>query len=227
MDGGTAEPRVDARTWMLVFLVSLTMVFFTTSPLMALKRIDFLGEEFVAGVPIITLGLMMIDVVNNNYGKSVARRVVLLTVPVRLIAWLVFWSTLWWPTAREPENMDAIAHQAFRLFLGAEAAAVTAQYLFDVPIFAFVKRLFHGKLFFVRYNVSNILSGVVSSFVFITIAFGTPDDYLDLVRGNFMSRLILGILATPIAVVINYFAVQFITERWKAHFPRFGLKGAD
>ena len=155
-----------------------------------------------------TLSYGLIDVVNNAFGLKTARRLVLAAAAVRGVIWILVGAVLVLPTFSSVPGFDRFMGNAFRLTLAGEVSILVGQYFIDTKIFDWVKNKLRAP-FWVRYNVSNLVSYTVGHVVFIFIGFvGTGAPMWSIIFGSIVWRYIGSVALTPLFSLLSRWATR-------------------
>lgn len=172
-----------------------------------------------ASVAIFLMPLLftLTDVVTEVRGRERARSMVLsgLLVIVLLILYTVL-ATALPPSARSAGSeaaYDSIFHDSIRMSVASIIAFASSAFL-DIAIFAKLKQRMHRRALWFRNNVSNIISQLIDSAVFLIAAFYALDVgfgsnasfILGLLLPYWLLRCGMSLLTTPIV----YAGVRFL-----------------
>lgn len=180
------------------FLVALYITCIMIAELMGSKTfplVNLWGYQLNASVAILVLPLIFSvnDIIVEVYGKARAKSVV--RAGLVMIGFLIVFALI--ATALPPSTRSAVTepayqtifHQSIRIALSSLTAFALAEFL-DIWVFAALRRkLGTSKLWF-RNNVSNFISQLVDTTVFMTLAFYAFDRSLAM-NASFLFSLIL------------------------------------
>lgn len=170
-----------------------------------------------ATVFVYAFSFLITDVVSEVYGKKAASMFVWYGFATVIIAVILFQLALWAPSAsffESQKSYEDVFSSSWRVLLGGLTAYIVSQ-IYDVWIFHKVKKATKGKHLWLRNNVSTIGSQFIDTLIFITIAFyGTVPNIMELIIGQYVIKLIIAILDTPLI----YMAVAFL-RNWHDHTP--------
>jgi uncharacterized integral membrane protein (TIGR00697 family) len=209
-------------------LVALYIFGIMVAELMGAKTMqltNFSWAHLHASVAIFVMPLLftITDVVNEVYGRERARRLVrigLLVVGLQLVTSLLF--TALPASARfaasEPAY-DAIFSTSIR-FAIASLAAFAISELLDVAVFARLRTRMGKSGLWLRNNVSNFVSQLFDSVVFVVVAFYTVGDtfgsntsfLLSIIVPYWLIRCALSVAETPLV----YLGVHWLKPGKKA-----------
>ena len=168
--------------------------------------------RFNISVAIILMPLMftLTDAVNEIYGRERARQMVYLGVIVQVLLVLFIWFALAVPHSARFDFMNDSYNQVFGIsvrFALASISAFTISGLLDVFIFAKIKKMTKGKMLWLRNNLSNFISMLFDSMIFLTIAhygtfaqgFGNNVVWLiGVIIPYWIAKCIMSIVSTPL-----------------------------
>jgi uncharacterized integral membrane protein (TIGR00697 family) len=153
-----------------------------------------------AGIFAFLLLVVTSSAVAELFGRSTANRLVILGFIPLIVSILLALLVLALPAAHEmqPERLaafDTIMGSTPRIWIGGIIAYGTSQ-LLNVTIFTALKRG-EGKLLWLRAGVASVLSQVVDTLIFITIAFYGVFPIADLLVGQMIAKVVLSIVLVP------------------------------
>jgi queuosine precursor transporter len=210
------EPPTEARAagaGSLAFCV-LAGVFsgsLVISAVLAAKLIAVGPLVVPAGVLAFSLTFLCTDVVNEIFGPRAAYRVVVGGFVALLITLGLIRLAVMWPPAGFWEHQEAYATilaTSERVIVASVSAYAVSQSL-DVWVFARLRRATQGRFLWLRNNASTALAQLVDSAVFVTIAFLGAAPVLPLVFGQWIIKLLIALLDTPVV----YGAVWLLRAR--------------
>ena len=159
-----------------------------------------------AGVLAYCFTFLITDVISEIWGKQQAQTVVMGGfITLVLVFVLTALSIIWPPASFWPHQ------QAYKTILGSSARimmASLAAYLFsqyhDVWAFHFWKRVTNERFLWLRNNASTIISQLLDSVVFITIAFYGSMPLIPLILGQWVVKVGIAVLDTPFVYLLVY-----------------------
>jgi uncharacterized integral membrane protein (TIGR00697 family) len=170
--------------------------------LQVVKTIELVGIVATLGNTIYLTIYMATDMLNEKYGEREARSAVwlgfyaLLTVTVTMQMALVFQPQ---PEDVAQGHLEALFGFLPQLALASLSAFLVSQFL-DVKLFSWLKRKYQDK-FWIRTNGSTLISQLVDTLVFCTIAFATMypfEIWIQIFISTYLLKLLLSILSTPV-----------------------------
>ncbi|NGP44674.1 queuosine precursor transporter [Bacillaceae bacterium SIJ1] len=191
--------RLFGKTGLLVWIGFTTII----ANIQVVKTVELFG--IVATLGNITYGTIFLatDLLNEKYGKEEARRgvmvgffaLVLMTIIMQL-------ALLFPPSADGAEVQDAFATifgLQWRIALGSLAAFLVSQWI-DVGLYHFLKIMTGGKRLWLRNNVSTMISQLLDTLVFCSIAFlGTmpASVWWQIFVSTYVLKFIVAFIDTP------------------------------
>lgn len=159
-----------------------------------------------AGVLAYCLTFLITDVISEVWGRERAQTVVMGGfITLVLVFALTGISILWAPAPFWPHQ------QAYETILGSSArimVASLAAYLFsqyhDVWAFHFWRRLTSERFLWLRNNASTVVSQLLDSVVFITLAFYGTMPLAPLIVGQWVVKVGIALLDTPFVYLLVY-----------------------
>ncbi|HEX8241373.1 MAG TPA: queuosine precursor transporter [Allosphingosinicella sp.] len=153
-----------------------------------------------AGIFAFLLLVVTSSSVAELFGRSTANRLVVLGFIPLVISILLALLVLALPAAHDmqPERLaafDTIMGSTPRIWIGGIVAYGTSQ-LLNVTIFTALKRG-EGKLLWLRAGIASVLSQIVDTLIFITIAFYGVFPIGELLVGQMLAKVVLSIVLVP------------------------------
>ena len=164
------------------------------------------------------------DILNDIYGRKVAKRAVWLGFSSTLVMIIVMQMSLHFIPAPEDISQKALStifDLVPRIALGSIIAYIIGQHV-DVFIFSMIKKVFQSdKTFIIRAYGSTVLSSIIDTALFVTIAFiGTLPA--SVVFEIFITTYVLKLVSTIFNVPFGYIAKSFY-RKGKIHAYCLGL----
>ncbi|NLN17772.1 MAG: queuosine precursor transporter [Firmicutes bacterium] len=183
--------------WQVVFITSLL-----TSNVIAGKVVLLFGYLTVpAAVLAYALTFLATDVINELYGKETANEIVRIGFLAQLLAaGLIYLATLMPVAPFMPEMQDAflaVLGQNWRFVLASLTAYAVSQ-THDVYAFHYWRRLTKSKHKWIRNNMSTLVSQILDTAIFITIAFwGQVPNLGEMIISQYVVKAVLALIDTP------------------------------
>lgn len=176
-----------------------------------IKTVDIFGISATLGNVMFASIYLATDILNDIYGRKVAKRAVWLGFSSTLVMIIVMQMSLHFIPA--PEDISQKAFSTIfdlvpRIALGSIIAYIIGQHV-DVFIFSMIKKVFQSdKTFIIRAYGSTVLSSIIDTALFVTIAFiGTLPA--SVVFEIFITTYVLKLVSTIFNVPFGYIAKSF------------------
>jgi len=153
-----------------------------------------------AGIFAFLMLVMTSSAVAELFDRATANRLVLIGFVPLIFSMLLTWLVLALPPAHDmpPERLSAfetMMGSTPRIWAGGIIAYGTSQFL-NVTIFSRLKRE-SGRLLWLRAGVAGILSQIVDTLIFITIAFYGEFPIGNLLIGQMLAKVVLSTVLVP------------------------------
>lgn len=152
-----------------------------------------------AGIFAFLLLVVLSSAVAELHGRKTANRLVLLGFLPLLVSMLLILVVLALPAApaMDPERLagfQLVLAQSPRL-MGAGIVAYGISQLLNVGVFSLLRR--EGGLLWLRAALASVLSQIVDTLIFITLAFYGVFPILDLMIGQMLTKVVLSVVLVP------------------------------
>lgn len=152
-----------------------------------------------AGIFAFLLLVVLSSAVAELHGRETANRLVLLGFLPLLVSMLLILAVLALPAApaMDPERLagfQLVLAQSPRL-MGAGIVAYGISQLLNVGVFSLLRR--EGGLLWLRGALASVLSQIVDTLIFITLAFYGVFPILDLMIGQMLTKVVLSVVLVP------------------------------
>ena len=176
-----------------------------------IKTVDIFGISATLGNVMFASIYLSTDILNDIYGRKVAKRAVWLGFSSTLVMIIVMQMSLHFIPAPEDISQKALStifDLVPRIALGSIIAYIIGQHV-DVFIFSMIKKVFQSdKTFIIRAYGSTVLSSIIDTALFVTIAFiGTLPA--SVVFEIFITTYVLKLVSTIFNVPFGYIAKSF------------------
>lgn len=178
----------------------------------AAKQVMVAGITVPAAVFIYALTFTLIDLVNERFGKQGARYVVYTAFLANLLLAAYAQFAIWLPPAPFYQGQEAFASvlgSTPRIVVASLTAYLVAS-LVDTEIFAWWREHVGGYRW-LRVLVSNAVSTLVDSAVFITMAFAGVFPVFPLIRGQYVVKMAVTFVSIPL--------IYLVRGRWAGEAP--------
>jgi len=200
----------------LVILAALFVTCLIVANIIAVKLVSIGGWVVPAGVIAYPLTFLFTDVIAELYGRKIASKVVWVGFGASVLMVILVFGGKLLPPASFWEGQSAyefILGMLPRITLASVIAYLVSQH-HDVFAFHFWRQKTKGRLLWLRNNASTMVSQVLDTGVFITIAFwGTvPTATLtNMLLSQYIIKLVIAACDTPFC----YMLVGLLRERIK------------
>jgi len=189
-----------------ILLLSIFIGCITIASVLANKIITIYGLFVPAGVLAYSITFICTDVISEIWGRDRANATILGGFVTLVVVLLLVQLGLAWPKAPFWDN-----DVAFRSVLGATSRIIIASFIaylvsqyHDVWAFHFWKRITNDRHLWLRNNLSTAVSQFLDSFIFITIAFYGVMPIGSLIVGQWIVKLAIAVLDTPLVYFVIY-----------------------
>ena len=153
-----------------------------------------------AGIFAFLMLVITSSAVAELHGPGTAKRLVVVGFVPLIVSLLLTLLVLGIPAARDmaPERLAAfetVMGGTPRIWLGGILAYGTSQFL-NVTIFSWLKRE-GGRLLWLRSAVASVLSQIVDTLIFITVAFYGVFPITELLLGQMLAKVVLSLILVP------------------------------
>lgn len=179
-----------------VFIMSLLI-----ANVVAGKVVDLFGFIVPAAVVAYGITFLCTDVINEIWGKEEAQKTVKLGLKIQLASTALILLAIWLPPAVFAIDFNAafktVLSQNVRVVF-ASLTAYTISQAYDVISFNFWRNKTKGKHKWLRNNASTLVSQIIDTAIFITIAFwGMVPNLLWMIISQYIVKAIIALLDTP------------------------------
>ncbi len=202
--------RLFGRTGLFVWIGISTIL----ANLQVIKTIEIFGLTATLGNAMYGTAFLVTDILNEKYGKKEAQKAVWLGFFTLLIMTVIMQMVLVFqphPEDIAQESLSTIFFLIPRIVLGSLAAYLIAQFA-DVYIFSFLKKKFpKDSQFWIRNNGSTMISQLLDTLVFTTIAFLGEypfDIWLEIFITTYILKWIVSLLDTPFGYIAKKMNVK-------------------
>lgn len=193
---------------MLLYLNALFVGLLVISNIISVKLFDLGGLAILPVAAIVyVLTYPLTDVIGEVYGKDTARKTVNAGFITLLFVSVFIYIAIKLPPAAYfsyQSEFETILGGSFRIIIASLVAYVISQNL-DVNIFHKLKEKHGSKKLWIRNNSSTMISQLVDTTIFITIAFyGVMplNVLLGLIVTQYLFKLVVSILDTPLVYLL-------------------------
>jgi len=185
----------------LLLLSGIFCACLVAAAVLAAKVVSIGGIVSVpAGVFAYCLTFLCVGVISEIWGRRHANMVVLAGFIGLGLTFLLIQLALWWPAASFWHQEDAFRGalgMAPRIIVASLAAYALSQF-HDVWLYNLLKDRMRGRHLWLRNNLATMLSQLIDSVVFITIAFYGIMPVWPLIVGQWAVKVVLALCDTPL-----------------------------
>lgn len=173
-----------------------------------IKTVDIFTISATLGNVMFASIYLATDILNDIYGRKVAKRAVWIGFSSTLVMIIVMQLSLHFtpsPIDSSQQALESIFNLVPRIALGSVIAYIIGQHL-DVLLFTLIKKLFSSdKTFIIRAYGSTIISNIIDTALFVSIAFiGSMPNVA--VFEIFITTYLLKVISTIFNVPFGYWA---------------------
>lgn len=184
----------------LMLLNGIFLATLIVANIVSAKVVSFWGLVIPAAIVGYPLTFLMTDVIGEIWGKEEASRTVRLGLICQLLSLVLIGLAIVLPVAPFADNQaefQGIMGQSFRVVAASLTAYMLAQFN-DVFIFHKLKEKTKGKHKWLRNNLSTMVSQLIDTAIFITIAFiGTVPNIWVMICSQYLVKFIYALIDTP------------------------------
>ncbi|AEA47289.1 queuosine precursor transporter [Archaeoglobus veneficus] len=188
---------------------SLTVI----ANILAVKRIAVASLIGPAGVLVYSSTFLITDILGEIYGKEYGKKAVIAGFFANIVALVSILIAVNWqpaPSFAMPPELEKAFEDVFsfapRIVIASMIAYLVSQ-THDVYAFHFWKTKTGGKYLWLRNNASTIVSQLIDTVLFITIAFYgvvPTEALLGMIFGQYVIKVAIALLDTPFMYIATY-----------------------
>lgn len=199
---------VAGKRWGVAIPIAYLGALVPLSTVLVVKIVEVGPFTLPAAILAYPMIFFVTDVISELWGKRKARKAVWLGFYASVVTTVLVYFTAQWaapPFAQENAEMfgELYALLPRALFAGFVAYLIS-QHL-DVTIFHWLRRATSGRYLWLRNNGSTIVSQLVDSAIFITIAFTGVFPVIPMIFGQFAVKVGIALLDTPFIYAVVHF----------------------
>ena len=193
-------PKFAGDEKSFIILLSVFVGSITIASVLANKIINVFGLFVPAGVLAYSMTFLMTDAISEIWGKETAKRTVFGGFIGLIAVLLLIQISLVWPKApfwKQEAAYQTIMGSTSRIIIASFIAYLVSQF-HDVWAFHFWKKITGGRHLWLRNNFSTAVSQFIDSSLFITVAFYGVMPVWPLIWSQWLVKLAIAFLDTPI-----------------------------
>lgn len=196
------QSRYEGSYTLLVslFIGSLTAAAFVSS-----KIVDFFGLAVPAGVLAYSITFAVSDIIGELWGRERASSVVQAGFAALVAATGLAWLSVHWPGAGFWQNQAAFSSvigSTPRIVAASLCAYFVSQHT-DVRLFHFIRGRTNGRHLWLRNNLSTMVSQLLDSAIFVSIAFWGILPVGEVILGQWLAKLLIAAIDTPVVYAVT------------------------
>lgn len=208
----TTVGRAGDRLW--CFLVAIYLAADVSANTMAAKLFVVFGVQVTAGAVAISVVFIVMDMLNELYGRAAARRAVYMGIAANCTMLLLSRICLALPASPygvSQQQFAAVFDGTFRVVLASMTAYLCSS-LLDVLVFFRIRRATAERHFWLRKNAGAAVGLLLDSSIFCTIAFAGIVPMAAL-PGMILSEYLVKWLAAPASTPFSYLVIWLARRR--------------
>lgn len=199
-----------AREYGSEILIGVFASLTVLSNIIAFKLVSFGPFIVPSAVIAYSTTFLITDILSEFYGKRVALKAVHSALIANLLMVVIIYIALSWSPApvmskEALSSFSSVFSFAPRVIVASLIAFIISQH-HDVIAFHFWKRKTEGRHLWLRNNASTMVSQLLDTVIFITIAFyGLPSAVLlNMIFGQYLVKLLIAALDTPFIYLASF-----------------------
>lgn len=199
---------VIAKRYGVEYIIGMFACFTVVANIIASKLVVFGPFTVPAAVLVYSTTFLLTDFLSELYSEKEAIKAVFIGFLSNIVLVISVWVAVQWQAApfwQGQAAFESIFGIVPRIVLGSMVAYIVSQNL-DVKIFMLFKNKY-PKYLWLRNNAGTMISQLVDTVIFITIAFyGTTstDILLSLIIGQYLVKWIIAVLDTPFLYFVKF-----------------------
>jgi hypothetical protein len=181
--------------------------------LMGGKLTVVFGQEVSVAILALPFVYVILNATNEVFGQKLSRRFVLSALAAQILIFAIVAISLWLPAGQSPFGpgftaaYNAVFQTSLRIIVASLIAFLVGQY-YAIWIFNVIKHRTHGKLAWLRYNLTTISWQFIDTFLFMFIGFYTGN--VSLIVGMALLYFLFKVLATLISTPFFYAGARWL-----------------
>ncbi len=185
-------------------LLSLFISGLVVAAVISSKIITVFGLAVPAGVLAYSLTFAVSDVISEIWGKEIAGEAITCGLVALVGVTLLTGLSVYWPGAPFWQNQDAFASVIGNTprIVAASLLAYFVSQKHDVWLFHLLKDRMNSRNLWLRNNLSTMLSQLIDSTIFVTVAFYGILPIGEVIIGQWLVKLCIAALDTPVVYAL-------------------------
>ncbi|WP_027723360.1 queuosine precursor transporter [Maridesulfovibrio zosterae] len=175
------------------------------------KIINIFGFYAPAGVLAYSVTFIVSDIISEIWGKERANEVIHCGFIALITAIILSWTALHWASApfwHGQEGFASVLASTPRIVLASLIAYLVSQ-THDVWLFHMLRQKTDGSHLWLRNNLSTVISQLIDSTIFVTIAFYGVMPVTDIIIGQWFAKVAIALIDTPFV----YLGVSILRQK--------------
>lgn len=189
------------------YLISMYVGCIVLAAVLGSKMFTFFGISVDGTIVVFSVTLLIADILREFFGKKEAKKAVWGGFVALLMAIICIQITIHLSPASFWHNQEAfvlILGNSWRIMLASISAYIVTEY-FNIWCYGEIKDKTQGKHLWLRSNFSAILSQLLNTLIFTTIAFAGLAPLLPLIIGSFIVKTIVALMETPFLYLVKLY----------------------
>lgn len=208
------EQQLNKKTKIFIFMSIIFVTLLVISNVIAGKIIMIGNLVGPAAVLFYAFTFAISDTLTEIWGKERVKFIILVGFFANLIAAIMIRLAISFPHAlfwEYQQEYQLVLGSNFRIVIASMTAYLISQY-HDVWSFDFWKKTTDGKHLWLRNNLSTLTSQLIDTILFIIIGFfGTGTPMLTMIVSQYIIKLIIALLDTPL-VYVSVNMIRMVTD---------------
>ncbi|TGL63996.1 VUT family protein [Leptospira ognonensis] len=211
-------------------LLSLFLTFLLMAELTGSKLFSAFGFTMTMGVIPFPITFIITDLLNEYFGRKVVRATTLLGMLMIALAYVLIVIDIQIPAGPnspiDDHSFNTVFANSGLVIIGSIIAYLIGQFI-DIQVFHYLRKKTAGKHIWLRATGSTILSQLIDSYVVIFIVLWsshTPSSMVEISNTNFLYKLAVAILITPLLYAVHIYIDRYLGENLKSEMMKTAME---
>jgi len=198
---------VLARKYGPEYVIGMYVGVIVTANVVASKAVSFGPWTADAATIVYSATFLLTDMLSEFYGKEIARKAVWAGFLANVMMVVTVWIAINWEPASfytDQVAFETVLGSTWRIVLASLTAYLISQN-HDVWAYNFWKRLTKGRYLWLRNNASTLVSQLLDTAIFVTIAFAGVFPLVPMIIGQLVIKAIIAVLDTPYLYAVKWY----------------------
>jgi hypothetical protein len=190
----------------LLYMTGMFVACLLVANIIAGKLVSVLGLLVPVAVFAYPITFLITDVVGEVWGKKTAKTVVWTGFLANIVMLALIYVAINYPPVPFYENQEAFRTtlgMTYRIVFASMVAYLVSQH-HDVFNFHFLRVRTKGRHLWLRNNASTMVSQLMDSVIFVSIAFYGITPVIPIIAGQYAIKLIIAALDTPLCYLATH-----------------------